>query len=295
MSDPYPAAETSTDSAKAARPRLIDRLLSLMRREPEDREGIMTVLDAARARNLIDSDSYSMLKGALAVSEQTVVDIMVPRARMDLLDVSESIADLLPDIIETAHSRFPVFEESRDNIIGVVMTKDLLRSMLDPTLTLRDLVRPAVFIPETKRLNVLLQEFRSNRNHIAVVIDEHGGIAGLVTFEDVLEQIVGEIEDEYDVAGEQTIFSDGAQAWRVLATTEIEAFNIALNTNLPDGDYDTVGGWLAHALGRIPHRGDFCLYKDLRVEVMRADTRRALWLRVKRRLLNDNTPAAKGD
>ncbi len=293
MSDPYPAAETSTDSAKASPPRLIDRLLSLVRREPEDREGIMTVLDAARARNLIDSDSYSMLKGALAVSEQTVVDVMVPRARMDLLDVSESIADLLPDIIETAHSRFPVFEESRDNIIGVVMTKDLLRHMIHPALTLRDLVRPAVFIPETKRLNVLLQEFRSNRNHIAVVIDEHGGITGLVTLEDVLEQIVGEIEDEYDVAGEQTIFSDGAQAWRVLATTEIQAFNTALHTKLPDGDYDTVGGWLAHALGRIPHRGDFCLHKDLRIEVMRADTRRALWLRVKRRLLNDSTPPEK--
>ena len=295
MSDPYPAAEISADSAKAARPRLIDRLLSLVRREPEDREGIMNVLDAARARDLIDSDSYSMLKGALAVSEQTVIDIMVPRARMDLLDVSESIADLLPDIIETAHSRFPVFEESRDNIIGVVMTKDLLRYMVEPTLTLRDLVRPAVFIPETKRLNVLLQEFRSNRNHIAVVIDEHGGITGLVTLEDVLEQIVGEIEDEYDVAGEQTIFADGPQAWRVLATTEIDIFNTALRANLPDGDYDTVGGWLAHALGRIPHRGDFCVHTDLRVEVMRADTRRALWLRVKRRLLNDSTPASKAD
>ncbi len=293
MSDPQPAAESSTDSAKSSPPRLIDRLLSLVRREPEDREGIMTVLDAARARNLIDSDSYSMLKGALAVSEQTVVDVMVPRARMDLLDVSESIAELLPDIIETAHSRFPVFEESRDNIIGIAMTKDLLRHLVDPSLTLRDLVRPAVFIPETKRLNVLLQEFRSKRNHIAVVIDEHGGITGLVTLEDVLEQIVGEIEDEYDVAGEQTIFSDGAQAWRVLATTEIEAFNSALNTKLPDGDYDTVGGWLAHALGRIPHRGDFCLHKDLRIEVMRADSRRALWLRVKRRLLNDNTTPAK--
>ena len=294
MSDPYPAADTATYSAKTSRPRLIDRLLSLVRREPEDREGIMTVLDAARARNLIDSDSYSMLKGALAVSEQTVVDIMVPRARMDLLDVTDSIATLLPDIIETAHSRFPVFEESRDNIIGVVMTKDLLRHMVDPTLTLRDLVRPAVFIPETKRLNVLLQEFRSNRNHIAVVIDEHGGITGLVTLEDVLEQIVGEIEDEYDVAGEQTIFSDGAQAWRVLATTEIEAVNVALNTTLPDGDYDTVGGWLAHALGRIPHRGDFCVHDDLRIEVMRADARRALWLRVKRRLLSDgaHTPKA---
>ena len=172
MSDPYPAAEASTPSAKPNRPRLLDRLLSLVRREPEDREGIMAVLDAARERELIDADAYSMLKGALAVSEQTAVDVMVPRARMDLLDVSQSIATLMPEIIETAHSRFPVFEGSRDNIIGVVMTKDLLRHLLNPDLTLRDLVRPAVFIPESKRLNILLQEFRRNRNHIAVVIDE---------------------------------------------------------------------------------------------------------------------------
>ena len=287
MSDPYPAAEPLTPPAKTSRPRLLDRLLSLVRREPEDREGIMAVLEAARTRNLIDVTSYSMLKGALAVSEQSVMDIMVPRARMDLLEVGASIAELLPDIIETAHSRFPVYEESRDNILGVVMTKDLLRHMLDPTLTLRDLVRPAVFIPETKRLNVLLQEFRSKRNHLAIVIDEHGGITGLVTLEDVLEQIVGEIEDEYDVAGEQTIFSDGALAWRVLATTEIADFNQTLATNIPEGDYDTVGGWLAHVIGRIPHRGDFCLHNDLRIEVMRADSRRALWLRVKRRILID--------
>jgi magnesium and cobalt transporter len=287
MSDPYPAAEPLTPPAKISRPRLLDRLLSLVRREPEDREGIMAVLEAARTRNLIDVNSYSMLKGALAVSEQTVMDVMVPRARMDLLEVGTSIAELLPDIIETAHSRFPVYEESRDNILGVVMTKDLLRHMLDPTLTLRDLVRPAVFIPETKRLNVLLQEFRSKRNHLAIVIDEHGGITGLVTLEDVLEQIVGEIEDEYDVAGEQTIFSDGALAWRVLATTEIADFNQTLATNIPEGDYDTVGGWLAHDIGRIPHRGDFCLHNDLRIEVMRADSRRALWLRVKRRILID--------
>lgn len=215
MSDPYPAADASTASAKPHRPRLLDRILSLVRREPEDREGIVAVLDAARERELIDADAYSMLKGALAVSEQTAVDIMVPRVRMDLLDVSQPIATLMPEIIETAHSRFPVFEGARDNIIGVVMTKDLLRHLLNTELTLRDLVRPAVFIPESKRLNVLLQEFRRNRNHIAIVIDEHGGITGLVTLEDVLEQIVGAIEDEYDVDGAKTIFPDGVHAWRL--------------------------------------------------------------------------------
>ena len=295
MSDPYPAAEAQSTSTQPPRTRqsLLDRLLSLVRHEPEDREGIMAVLDAARARNLIDADSFSMLKGALAVSEQTAVDVMVPRARMDLLDASESIESLMPQIIETAHSRFPVFEGSRDNVIGIVITKDLLRHMMTPTLTLRDLIRPAVFIPETKRLNVLLQEFRRNRNHIAIVIDEHGGISGLVTLEDVLEQIVGAIEDEYDVEGEKTIFADGINAWRVLATTEIELFNEMLNTSLPEGDYDTVGGWLAHALGHIPRRGDKCVLNDLQVEVMRADSRRALWLRVQRRTQPGSGPVHK--
>jgi len=295
MSDPYPAAEAQSTSTQSPRTRqsLLDRLLSLVRHEPEDREGIMAVLDAARARNLIDADSFSMLKGALAVSEQTAVDVMVPRARMDLLDASESIESLMPQIIETAHSRFPVFEGSRDNVIGIVITKDLLRHMMTPTLTLRDLIRPAVFIPETKRLNVLLQEFRRNRNHIAIVIDEHGGISGLVTLEDVLEQIVGAIEDEYDVEGEKTIFADGINAWRVLATTEIELFNETLNTALPEGDYDTVGGWLAHALGHIPRRGDKCVLNDLQVEVMRADSRRALWLRVQRRTQPVSGPVHK--
>lgn len=299
MSDPYPAADSSTASAKPNRhrllDRLLDRLLSLVRREPEDREGIVAVLDAARERELIDADAYSMLKGALAVSEQTAMDVMMPRARMDMLDVSQPIATLMPEIIETGHSRFPVFEGSRDNIIGVVMTKDLLRHLLNTELTLRDLVRPAVFIPESKRLNILLQEFRHNRNHIAVVIDEHGGITGLVTLEDVLEQIVGAIEDEYDVDGAKTIFPDGVRAWRILATTEIEAFNEALGADLPTGEFDTVGGWLAHELGHIPKRGDACLHGDLRIEVMRADARRALWLCAKARgkaePVRVNTPA----
>ena len=243
----------------------------------------MAVLEAARERDLIDADAYSMLKGALAVSEQTAVDVMVPRARMDMLDVSQPISALMPEIIEAAHSRFPVFEGTRDNIIGVVMTKDLLRHLVNTNLTLRDLVRPAVFIPESKRLNILLQDFRRNRNHIAIVIDEHGGITGLVTLEDVLEQIVGAIEDEYDVDGAKTIFPDGVRAWRILATTQIKVFNETLGADLPTGEYDTVGGWLAHELGHIPKRGDACQHGDLRIEVMRADPRRALWLRAKAR------------
>ena len=184
----------------------MDRLLSLVRREPEDREGIKAVLEAAHERALLDAESYQMIRGALAVSEGIVADIMVPRSRMDLLDVTQPIPYLVASVIETAHSRFPVYEGDRDNIIGILLAKDLLRCMLEPGIEVRSLVRPAVFIPESKRLNVLLREFRVSRNHQAIVIDEHGGISGLVTMEDVLEQIVGDIEDEFDETEEDSIF-----------------------------------------------------------------------------------------
>jgi len=282
MPEPYPSEPGHEPGNKSSSKKsLIDRILSLVRGEPEDRQGIFTILEAARERGLIDSNAYGMLKGALAVSDQTATDIMVPRARMDLLDVAEPMSALLPKIVEMAHSRFPVYEDSPDNLIGIFMTKDLLRHMINPTLTLRDLVRPAVFIPESKRVNVLLQEFRSHRNHIAIVIDEHGGITGLVTLEDVLEQIVGAIEDEYDDS-EQTIFPDGHNTWRILATTEMSAVDELLNYELPQGEYDTIGGWLAHELGRIPRRGDRHSIDDLQFEVLRADSRRALWVRARR-------------
>ncbi len=292
MPEPYPSEPGQAPGVKThSKKSIVDRLLSLIRREPEDRAGIMTVLDAARERNLIDINAYGMLKGALAVSDQTATDIMVPRARMDMLDVNEPMTSLVPKIVEMAHSRFPVYEETPDNLLGIFMTKDLLRHMLNPNLTLRDLIRPAVFIPETKRVNVLLQEFRSHRNHIAIVIDEHGGITGLVTLEDVLEQIVGAIEDEYDDS-EQTIFPDGHNTWRVLATTELPEINQLLEREMPDGEYDTIGGWLAHELGRIPRRGDRITLEDIQFDVLRADSRRALWVRVRRLPHLKNTSAS---
>lgn len=282
MSDPYPTEPGQEPGKKhKTKQSFVDRLLSMVRREPEDREGIFTVLEAARERELIDSNAYTMLKGALAVSDMTAADIMVPRARMDMLDVNEPLSSLLPKIVEMAHSRFPVYEDSPDNLIGIFMTKDLLRHMLNPTLALRDLVRPAVFIPETKRVNVLLQEFRSHRNHIAIVIDEHGGITGLVTLEDVLEQIVGAIEDEFDDS-QQTIFPDGHNTWRIMATTELPEINSLLGCSIPEGDYDTIGGWLAHELSRIPRRGDRYTFEDLQFDILRADSRRALWIRARR-------------
>lgn len=229
----------------------MDRLLSLVRREPEDREGIKAVLEAAHERALLDAESYQMIRGALAVSEGIVADIMVPRSRMDLLDVTQPIPYLVASVIETAHSRFPVYEGDRDNIIGILLAKDLLRCMLEPGIEVRSLVRPAVFIPESKRLNVLLREFRVSRNHHAIVIDEHGGISGLVTMEDVLEQIVGDIEDEFDETEEDSIFPEGENQWRVRAATEISHFNDVFGSKLPDDEYDSVGGWMGGRLGRI--------------------------------------------
>ncbi|WP_144636678.1 HlyC/CorC family transporter [Bordetella genomosp. 13] len=281
MSDPYPATDAPARNAKSSKS-LLDRVLGLVRREPEDREGIKAVLEAAHDRELIDAESYSMIKGALAVSELTVADIMVPRARMDLLDIAQPLPQLLAIVIETAHSRFPVYEDDRDNIIGILLAKDLLRCMLEPGIELRALVRPAVFIPEAKRLNVLLRDFRVSRNHQAIVIDEHGGISGLVTMEDVLEEIVGDIEDEYDEDDDASIIPEGENQWRLLAATEISHFNDTFHTELPDDDYDSVGGWLGGELSRIPKRGDSAVHGDLRIEVIRADARRALWLRVRR-------------
>ena len=253
-----------------------------MHPEPEDREDIKAVLDAAHDRQVLDGESYAMISGALDVANQTVADIMVPRSKMDMLDIAKPLAQLLPEIIESGHSRFPVYENRRDNIVGILLAKDLLLSITNPSIDLRPLIRPAVFIPETKRLNVLLRDFRSSHNHLAIVIDEHGGTSGLVTMEDVLEQIVGDIEDEYDDDDETTIFQTGKNSWRAMAITEVETFNREFHTDLPHDDYDTLGGWLAAELERIPHRGDSITRQGLNFTVVGADAKRALWLHIQR-------------
>lgn len=266
------------------RKKRFSRFSDLFRRrpEPEDREDIKALLEDAHERGIIDSEAYTMISGALDVASKTVADIMVPRSKIDTLDITKPLKDLLPAILETGRSRFPVYEEDRDNIIGILLAKDLLLSIANPSIDLRPLVRPAVFIPETKRLNVLLHEFRASRNHIAIVIDEHGNSAGLITMEDVLEQIVGDIEDEYDEDNEQTIFQAGNNGWRVMATTEIQDFNEAFDTELSDNEYDTIGGWLAYELGHIPRRGDTLTRQDVIITVVKADAKRALWLHVQR-------------
>lgn len=271
--EPRPAKHTSKS--------LLARMTGFMRpSEPEDRAGIKAVLDAAHDRQILDGESYAMISGALEVANQTVADIMVPRSRMDMLDISQPLSELLPEIIDTGHSRFPVYEGDRDNIIGILLSKDLLLSITNPDINVRTLVRPAVFVPETKRLNVLLHDFRSSRNHLAIVIDEHGGTSGLVTMEDVLEQIVGDIEDEYDEDEEKTIFQTGTNSWRAMGITNICSFNRHFDTHLPDDDYDTISGWLAAQLGHIPRRGDSVNHETINITVVGADAKRALWLHV---------------
>ncbi len=282
MSDSAPEPDPRSAKSSAASP--LERLSAFFSRktEPEDREDIKSILDSAHQRHILDDESYTMIEGALDMAIKTVADVMVPRSKIDMLDISKPLSELLPYIIETGHSRFPVYEHERDNIVGILLAKDLLLSIANPTIDLRPLVRPAVFIPETKRLNVLLHEFRSSRNHLAMVIDEHGGTAGLITMEDVLEQVVGDIEDEYDEEAEQTIFQAGPDSWRVMALTEIPDFNDAFDTKLPNDDFDTIGGWLASRLEHIPRRGDVVQYGPISITVVRADAKRALWLHVQR-------------
>jgi len=272
------------DVSQSDKPTLLERLSALLLREPGDREQLVELLHSAYERNLLDADALSMMEGVIQVSERQVREIMIPRAQMDVIDISEPPEKFIPFVIETAHSRFPVIDGDKDNIIGILLAKDLLRYYAGEEFNVRDMLRPAVFVPETKRLNVLLRDFRSNRNHIALVVDEYGGVCGMVTIEDVLEQIVGEIEDEYDFdEDEDNIIMDSHGHWRVKAATEIEDFNEAVGTKFGDADYDTVGGLVLKTAGRLPKRGEHISVGDLTFTVLRADSRRLHSLLVERK------------
>jgi len=254
-----------------------ERLSSLLLREPEDREQLLEVLHAAHDRELVDDDALSMMEGVLQVSELAARDIMVQRAQMDMIDVADPLASIVPFVIETAHSRFPVFEVDRDRVIGILLAKDLLRCFSNgtsPDFDLRGILRPVVFIPESKRLNVLLRDFRANRNHQAIVVDEYGGVSGLITIEDVLEQIVGDIEDEHDFdEDDDMIVPAGDGRWRVKGLTDIEDFNEHFGTQFDGEDVETIGGLVTGELGHVPHRGEFIALGPVRFEVLRADAR----------------------
>jgi magnesium and cobalt transporter len=257
---------------------LFERLTALISPEPENRGELLEILNDAHERNLIDADALSMIEGVFQVSDLSARDIMVPRSQTDVVDIAKPIEEWLPMVLKTAHSRFPAVEGERDKVVGILLAKDLLRYYAEDAFDVRDMLRPAVFIPESKRLNVLLRDFRANRNHMAIVVDEYGGVAGLITIEDVLEQIVGDIEDEYDFDEEEdNILAIGegehGPRWRVKALTEIEQFNDTLGTQFSDEDVDTIGGLVANHLGRVPHKGDSIDIGTTRFEVLRADAR----------------------
>ncbi|MGH8729085.1 MAG: HlyC/CorC family transporter [Burkholderiales bacterium] len=257
------------------KPGWFERLSVALLRRPEDRDHLIELLRFAYEKKIMDADAFSMILGVLQVSETTVRDIMIPRAQMEVIDASDPPEKFIPFVIETAHSRFPVIGENKDDVLGILLAKDLLRYTQGHEFDLKKKVRPAVFVPESKRLNVLLKEFRTNRNHIALAVDEYGGVSGLVTIEDVLEEIVGEIEDEFDLdESKGDIVSDGAGRYRVKAMTEINAFNEAFSTDYSDEDFDTVGGLVLSEFGRMPKRGEKIRVPGLSIQVLRADSRK---------------------
>lgn len=266
----------ASDSEKLSnKPGLLERLSNFLLREPEDREQLVELLHGAYENRLMDADSLAMIEGVLQVSEMQVRDIMIPRSQMDVIDITDPPETFIPHVIETAHSRFPVIEDNKNDVIGILLAKDLLRYYAGEDFDVRDMLRPAVFIPEAKRLNVLLKEFRSNRNHIAIVVDEYGGVAGMVTIEDVLEQIVGDIEDEYDYdEDEDNIIQSGDTQFRVKALTEIADFNETIGTQFSDEEFSTIGGLVVNRFGHLPKRGDEITFDGLHVKVLRADSRR---------------------
>jgi len=259
------------------------RLVESLAGEPQDLDQLEGVLADAKERGLIDAEVLRMLEGVLEVSEIQVRDVMVPRSQMVVVQRDDPPERILPVVIESGHSRFPVIGDDRDEVIGILLAKDLLRFFAqasDADFDIRECVRPAVFIPEAKRLNVLLKEFRVSHNHMAIVVDEYGGISGLLTIEDVLEQIVGDIGDEYDVDETEGIRKEGERTFAVPALTRIDEFNSVFGTRFSDEEFDTIGGLVLHELGRMPRRGEAVEIGGLELKVQRADRRRIDALRV---------------
>lgn len=271
-----------TEHAKGSPKRWIRKLADSLSGDPRDRDELLETLESARDRAIIDDEVFSMLQGVLEVGEQQVRDIMVPRSQMVVINRDDALQDILPAVIESGHSRFPVVGDDRDKVIGILLAKDLLRLIHEDEehFDIKECLRNAVFIPESKRLNVLLKEFRANHNHMAIVVDEYGGVAGLVTIEDVLEQIVGEIDDEYDIDDEQDIRREDARTFTVRAQTRLVDFNDYFATTYSDEEFDTVGGLLLNHLGRLPRRGEVIQLDGFEYKVLRGDRRRLELLRL---------------
>jgi magnesium and cobalt transporter len=271
------------DKDSGATGKWIRRITESLSGEPRDLAELGETLENANERGLIDNDALDMLEGVLEVAELQVRDIMVPRSQMTVIERDATPEEILPIVIESGHSRFPAIGDDRDQIVGVLLAKDLLRYFSEggqEDFDIKECLRPAVFIPESKRLNVLLKEFRANHNHMAFIVDEYGGVAGLVTIEDVLEQIVGDIGDEYDVDEDLDIRKEGARQFTVKAQTRIEDFNEFFATKFSDEEFDTIGGLVMSNLGRLPRRGEAFAFGGFDFKVLRGDRRRLDVLRV---------------
>jgi magnesium and cobalt transporter len=263
--------------------RWLKRLTQGLATEPQDRQQLLGVLREAGERGVLDADALTMLEGVLGVADLQVRDIMVPRGQMVVVRRSTPAAKILAVVVESGHSRYPVMDEDRDDIVGILMAKDLLRlpASIAQRFDIREYMRPAQFVPESKRLNVLLKEFRRNRNHMAIVVDEYGGVSGLVTIEDVIEQIVGEIDDEFDVEDVENIRRDGERKFTVRGVTRIDEFNEYFGARLSEEQgFDTIAGLLMKQLGRLPRRGETAGIDGFEFQVMRVDRGRIDALRV---------------
>ena len=271
------SADPPPDGPGAEKEGLWSRLTAGFRNQPQSRRDIERVLAAARAGRLLDADEQAMLEGVMAVSDTQVRDIMIPRAQMVVIERDADPREMLEIIVESGHSRFPVIGDGLDEVVGILLAKDLLRYFVeggDDRFHLREYLRSAVFIPESKRLNVLLKEFRLSHNHMAIVVDEYGGVSGLLTIEDVLEEIVGEIDDEHDFEEDSMISPEGEGVYTVAGLTRIEDLNEQVGTQFHDEDYDTVGGLIMHELGRMPRRGESLTVEGARLTVVKSDRRR---------------------
>ncbi|OGT52459.1 MAG: magnesium/cobalt efflux protein [Gammaproteobacteria bacterium RIFCSPHIGHO2_12_FULL_41_15] len=263
----------------------IERFADALLREPKDQEQLLMLLRNCNERRLIDSDTLNMLESVMHLSDLQVRDVMFPRAQAIMIDEEASIADALPIIIESTHSRFPVISSNKEDVIGILHAKELLKFALQPhsrSTMVKELVRPATFVPESKRLDQLLREIRNKRTHMLVVVDEYGGVAGLVTMEDILEQIVGDINDEYDNTCEINIKKIDEHLFNIRALTTIEEFNQYFNTQLSNEDFDTIGGYVMHELGHFPQLGEIATIDHFEFEILRVEARRIESLQVKK-------------
>ncbi|UOA07714.1 HlyC/CorC family transporter [Methylobacter sp. S3L5C] len=267
----------------APRKRWVERISQLFSGEPQDLDDLLEIIREAQENRLLDTDALSMIEGVLQVSQMRVRDIMIPRVQMVVVPKDAELETIFPLVIEFCHSRYPVIDGDRSKVVGVLLAKDLLARVLqNNTMTVQDIMRPALIVPESKRLNVLLKEFRTNGNHMAIVVDEYGQAAGLVTIEDVLEEIVGEIEDEHDDHDDEGyVFQRNPNEFMIKALMPIEEFDDYFSTNLVTDEYDTIGGFLVNQFEHMPKKGESLVIENMRFEVIRADNRRIRLIKLK--------------